>query len=187
MHKGFIISLLLLWQAYPSYAGMSVFFTPSDKCEISIIGEINKAEENIDAAVYAINNQDIVDALKDAHRRGVKIRILTDRLQASQKKSKVRELHDFGINIRVNSKHKIEHNKFAVFDAESVVTGSFNWTEPAVHKNEEVCDIFVDDPQYTAQHQKLFDQRWADNSEEKSDKWLAKKQKERAAALKTIK
>ena len=115
MHKGFIISLLLLWQAYPSYAGMSVFFTPSDKCEISIIGEINKAEENIDAAVYAINNQDIVDALKDAHRRGVKIRILTDRLQASQKKSKVRELHDFGINIRVNSKHKIEHNKFAVF------------------------------------------------------------------------
>ncbi len=177
MHKGFIISLLLLWQAYPSYAGMSVFFTPSDKCEISIIGEINKAEENIDAAVYAINNQDIVDALKDAHRRGVKIRILTDRLQASQKKSKVRELHDFGINIRVNSKHKIEHNKFAVFDAESVVTGSFNWTEPASKKNSENCLFFNHDRKTVRLYHNRFNYLWRINTRKKSEQWFNRRRR----------
>ena len=51
--------------------------------------------------------------------------------------------------------------------------------EPAVHKNEEVCDIFINDPDYAAQHQKLFDERWNANSQEKSDLWLTKKKRER--------
>ena len=59
-------------------------------------------------------------------------------------------------------------------------SGSFNWTEPAVRKNEEVCDVFVDEPDYARQHQVLFDARWADNLAEKSDEWIAKKRAERA-------
>ena len=79
------------------------------------------------------------------------------------------------------------HTKVAIYDGLSVSSGSFNWTEPAVHKNEEVCDIFVNEPQYVSQHQKLFDRRLTDNSQEKSDEWLAKKQRERNAARKTVK
>ena len=117
-----ILSIITILQVYPCYADISAFFTPSKKCENSIIQRINSAEKSIDAAVYAINNKDIVKALKKAHERGVKIRILTDKLQASNKNSEVIELYEFGIKIRVNSKHKIEHNKFAIFDFNSVVT-----------------------------------------------------------------
>lgn len=46
---------------------------------------INNSELTIDAAIYAINNDEIVNALKKANNRGVKIRILTDRLQAAGK------------------------------------------------------------------------------------------------------
>ena len=133
---------------FPATARIDVYFTPSQKCENSIIKLINQSERNIDVAVYAINNDDIVKALKKAHDRGIKIRILTDKLQASSKKSKVIELYEYGINIRVHSKFKIEHNKFAVFDSKFASSGSFNWTNPASDKNSENCIFFIKNKRY---------------------------------------
>ena len=138
---------------------------------------INKAEKSIDAAVYAINNKDIVKALKKAHDRGVKIRILTDRLQAGNRSSRVRELYDYGIKIRVNSKHKIEHNKFAVFDFNNAVTGSYNWTEPASNKNSENCLFFNRNKKTVREYHDRFNYLWQMNSKKKSDAWFNKKKR----------
>ena len=45
--------------------------------------------------------------------------------------------------LRKNKKHKIEHNKFAVFDGSHIVTGSYNWTDAATKSNSENC-VFLD-------------------------------------------
>ena len=172
-----LILSLLMMQAYPCYAGMFAFFTPSKKCENSIVQRIDKAEKSIDAAVYAINNRDIVKALKKAHDRGIKIRILTDRLQAGNKSSKIRELYNYGIKIRVNSKHKIEHNKFAVFDFDSVVTGSYNWTEPASDKNSENCLFFNRNKKTVREYHDRFNYLWQMNTKKKSDAWFNRHKK----------
>ena len=130
------IALMLI--CFPVRADdVQIYFSPSTHCENNIVSFINRSKKRIDAAVYALNNDRIVNALKKAHKRGVKIRILTDRLQASNRSSKVRELHDYGINIRVHSKHKIEHNKFAIFDGKHVESGSYNWTDSATKSNAE--------------------------------------------------
>lgn len=168
---------MLIFSAYPSYAGMSAFFTPSKKCENNIIEHINDAKQSIDAAVYSLNNDEIVEALKKAHKRGVKIRILTDKLQAAQKSSKVRELYDYGINIRVNSKHKIEHNKFAIFDMNNAMTGSYNWTEPASDKNSENCLFFNRNKTTIEDYQNRFDYLWQMNTKKKSDSWFKRHKK----------
>jgi cardiolipin hydrolase len=173
----FTLSIFVILQISPCYASMSAFFTPSKKCENSIVQHIDKAEKSVDAAVYAINNKVIINALKKAHKRGLKIRILTDKLQASNKNSKVRELYDFGINIRVNSKHKIEHNKFAIFDFDSVVTGSYNWTEPASDKNSENCLFIINNKQTIQDYQNRFNYLWQINKKSESDKWFAKRLK----------
>lgn len=149
-----------------------VYFSPSLKCENNIVKLIDNAQERIDAAVYAINNKDIVNAIKKAHKRGVKIRILTDRLQASNKSSKVKELYGFGVNIRVHSKHKIEHNKFAVFDGKKAVSGSYNWTEPASTKNSENCIFFIKNKEIVKDYQNRFDYLWKINTKQKSDSWF---------------
>ena len=172
-----VFTLFMLLHIYPCYAGMTAFFTPSKKCEDSIVQRINKAEKSIDAAVYAINNKDIVKALKKAHNRGVKIRILTDRLQAGNRSSRVRELYDYGIKIRVNSKHKIEHNKFAVFDFNNVVTGSYNWTEPASDKNSENCLFFNRNEKTVKEYHNRFIYLWQMNTKKKSDAWFNKKKR----------
>lgn len=172
-----VITIVLILLSTPAYAGMSAFFTPSKKCESSIVQRIDKTEKSIDAAVYAINNKDIVEALKNAHNRGVKIRILTDKLQAGNRNSKVRELYDAGIKVRVNSKHKIEHNKFAVFDFNNVVTGSYNWTEPASDKNSENCLFFNRNKKTVREYHDRFNYLWQMNTKKASDKWFNKRRK----------
>jgi len=149
-----------------------VYFSPSLKCENNIVKLINNTQESIDAAVYAINNKDIVNAIKKAHKRGIKIRILTDRLQAANKSSKVKELYGFGVNIRVHSKHKIEHNKFAIFDGKKAVSGSYNWTEPASTKNSENCIFFIKNKDIVKDYQNRFDYLWKINTKQKSDSWF---------------
>ena len=118
---------------------VEIAFTPSKVCEEKSIEHINNNQSSIDVAVDSINNQQIIDALYRARQRDVSIRILTDKLQASGKYSKVEEMHSNGLNIRVHTKNKIEHNKFAVYDGKSASTGSYNWKNVATSKNSENC------------------------------------------------
>ena len=169
------VIIIALFITLPCNAKVDVKFTPSDECETSIINYINKAENNIDIAVYSINNDKIVSALKKAHKRGVNLRILTDKLQAASKSSKVVELYKYGINIRVNSKHKIEHNKFAIYDKQSASSGSFNWTNPASTKNSENCIFITNNTSAIDAYLKRFEYLWQINTKEKSDKWFKQK------------
>lgn len=151
-----------------------VHFSPSKECENGLIKLIQSATKTIDASVYSINNTNIVNALKQAHKRGVKIRILTDRTQASGKSSKVKELRAAGIDIRVHSKHKIEHNKFGIYDGKKASTGSYNWTKPASDKNSENCVFFFDDANVVNTYKDRFEYLWKVNTKKASDRWFSK-------------
>ncbi len=168
----FILSLIFCTLAH---AKTEIYFSPSTDCENKLVGLIENAQSSIDAAVYSINNDNIVEALKKAHDRGIKIRILTDKLQARGKTSKVYELFQYGLDVKVNSKFKIEHNKFAVFDGVSASSGSYNWTNPASAKNSENCIFFLQDRKLAEVYQNRFDELWLKNSKEKSDIWFAQK------------
>ena len=179
--------LLVFFIFFPYSLQAEGIVLQEEDCEKKLIELIEKSKDYIDVSVYSINNKQLVDALIAAHKRGVKIRVLTDKVQAAGKSSRIWEIIAEEIPLRVHTHKRIMHTKVAIYDGLSVSSGSFNWTEPAVHKNEEVCDIFINEPQYALQHQKLFNKRWASNSQEKSDEWLAKKAQERKKALKTEK
>ena len=173
MKKIFLFIAMLF--CLPAKATVEVHFTPSAACENSVVKLINETQKTIDAAVYSINNDQIVNALKKAHQRGVKLRILTDKVQAASKSSKVLDLYQYGINIKVNSRFKIEHNKFAVFDGLRVSTGSFNWTNPASSKNSENCLFVMQDKKVVASYEQRFNELWLLNSDIKSSDWFERK------------
>ena len=152
-----------------------VSFSPSKKCENIIIKLIQNSSEQIDIVVFDINNINIVNELKSAYDNGKKIRILTDKRQAGGKYSKVLELYKYGLNIRVHSKHKLEHNKFAVFDKKYVINGSYNWTNAASSKNSENCQLTVENTKTIADYKSRFEHLWRINTKKKSDAWFKKK------------
>ena len=135
---------------------IKVFFTPGTDCEQNIIKEINKAK-TIDIAVYSISNQNIVDSIITAKKNGAKIRIITDRTQAKGKGSLTDTLRNAGIPVLTNKGHKIEHNKFAVFDNNYIVSGSYNWTTNATKYNSENCNFFN---QPNKEYSKRFNYLW---------------------------
>lgn len=173
MTKSFLYAFLYVGLLInEAFAEVEVVFTPSYECENKIVDLIDHSKTSIDVAVYSINNSQIVAALKLAKQRNVTIRILTDRLQAAGKYSMVTDLHDTGLNIRVHSKNKIEHNKFAIFDGETVSTGSYNWTNAASEKNSENCLFLIKEPEHVRSYQMRFEELWSANSQEKSERWF---------------
>lgn len=160
-----------------------VYFSPSTECENRIVKAIGDSKAEIIAAVYSINNKKIVDALVDAKKRGVNVRVLTDRVQASQRSSKVFEMLSGGLDVRVHSKYKIEHNKFGVYDGKLVSTGSFNWTGPASRSNSENC-LFLEEAPVIAKFQQRFNELWERNTADGSKAHLAKLQVKRSLSSK---
>ncbi len=167
-----LLACLLFFCCRGSEARTDVFFTPSPDCEIHIAAAADRAERSVDAAVYALTNARIAAALKRAAERGVTVRILADRLQAAGRFSRVAELRGAGVDVHVHFGYKTEHNKFAVFDGKSVVTGSYNWTENASRNNSENCLFVFDDDVTVKRYFLRFEELWQLNSADKSWQWF---------------
>ena len=133
-----------------------VHFTPGTGCENAIVEQI-KSAEIMRIAVYSITNPAIGDAIISAHNRGADIRIISDRTQAKNKASLIDTFRTAGIPVALNVGHKIEHNKFAVFDNKTIITGSYNWTTNATKFNSENC-IIQTSP--AAEYSARFDTLW---------------------------
>lgn len=93
--------------------------------------------------------------------RGVVVRIVADVRQAQGKHSEVPLLLARGIKVRLSTGQGrgLMHHKFANFDRELLVTGSYNWTDSAERANRENA-LFVNDlaviQRYHAEFERLF-------------------------------
>ena len=79
----------------------------------------------------------IAKALVDAHTRGVKVQVILDKSQRTEKYSSADFVAHAGIPVQIDAAHAIAHNKVIVVDGKTVITGSFNFTKGAEEKNAE--------------------------------------------------
>jgi phosphatidylserine/phosphatidylglycerophosphate/cardiolipin synthase-like enzyme len=64
-----------------------------------------------------------------------------------------------GIKTRISSNKYIMHNKFAIIDNRILLTGSYNWTFSANHRNDENLMV-IDDPEIIDIFQNQFINLW---------------------------
>lgn len=136
-----------------------VAFSPGDSCLQAIRSEIARARRSIDACVFTITDDRIASALLDAHRRGVKVRVITDNDKSLDEGSDVDRLARAGIPVRKDLTEYHMHHKFAVFDGRVMLTGSYNWTRGAARYNEENL-IVSDDPRLCEPFAREFEELW---------------------------
>lgn len=86
---------------------------------------------------YSFTSARIAEALVKAHRRGVKVQVLLDKSQRTEKYSSADFLANAGIMTKIDAAHAIAHNKVMIIDNEVVITGSFNFTKAAEESNAE--------------------------------------------------
>ncbi len=111
-------------------------FTMMEGIRKTVIKLIDGTQKKLDICVYAISDDQIYNSLKKANSRGVKIRIVTDRLQATQSNT-VKKLWKEGFDIKISNGYNkgVMHNKYAIFDEQFIITGSFNWSNNAENYN----------------------------------------------------
>ena len=93
---------------------------------------------------YGLTHPEIINSLIKANERGVKVRVLLDRSNLTQKYSKIEELKQAGIEVAIDTVSGIAHNKIIIADLYTVVTGSFNFTVSAAKRNVENVLIIQD-------------------------------------------
>ena len=85
-------------------------------------------------AVYSITHDEIVDALIAAHQRGDQVRVLMDKLQASNRYADDEKLEAAGIPVKTGGTSGL---MFLIDGERAVGTGSFNWSVNADERNAE--------------------------------------------------
>lgn len=164
---GLLLVLLLLLSCRPSEEP-EVHFSPGGGAQEAILKRIEAARKSIDVAMYAFTSRELAWALVRAKDRGVRVRVFLDGDFIQNEYSKGRFLDNRGVKVRVDMSHLtrsgdfrgLMHNKFAVVDSRTVITGSYNWTASAQERNEENLLIFPQSPRlaeiYSGEFQKLW-------------------------------
>jgi phosphatidylserine/phosphatidylglycerophosphate/cardiolipin synthase-like enzyme len=102
-----------------------------------VVKEIDAATASILVQAYSFTSAPIAKALVDAHKRGVRIAVILDSSQRTEKYSSADFVLHAGIPVYIDAKHAIAHNKVMVLDGRTVITGSFNFTSSAETRNAE--------------------------------------------------
>lgn len=120
------------WEVY--------FTTPSGEADrgtyqggldTALVKAINGAERTINMAAYDFGHVALTKALLGAFDRGVALRIVAD----DSNRDNFAALVSAGIPIHYDGRSALMHNKFILIDGREVWTGSLNFTENGLYRN----------------------------------------------------
>jgi phosphatidylserine/phosphatidylglycerophosphate/cardiolipin synthase-like enzyme len=122
-----------------------VYFSPKGGCTEAVVAALDKAKTSVLVQAYSFTSSPIAKALVDAARRGVKVEVVLDKSQRTEKYSSGDFVAHEGIPTKIDAVHAIAHNKVMVIDGATVLTGSFNFTKAAEEHNAENL-LVIQDP-----------------------------------------
>ena len=149
---------------------ITVAFSPQDYAVYSAVMPVLKgAKHSIDIAIFFLTHKNISTELVEAHKRGVKVRIILDATGATNEYSKHQFLREKGIPVKIENWGGKMHMKSALVDGKHLITGSMNWTSAGESKNDENTLVIMDFHQaskFSSFYNELWtsiDDRWLDD------------------------
>jgi len=161
-----LLSFGLLSSAAPASAlSLDVWYAPEDEPLKLVVQLYDRATRYIFVAVYGLTSPMAVKALVEAKRRGVDVRVITDRgrLEDDKQQTAVNALRLAGIPIKVNRHDALMHLKQVVVDDEITTNGSMNHTTSGNRYNDERLDV-IHDHAITVKAREKFLSMWKDET-----------------------
>jgi phosphatidylserine/phosphatidylglycerophosphate/cardiolipin synthase-like enzyme len=149
-----------------NYPKIDVYFTQQNQHpELALAQLYNQATTSINVAIYSFTNPIIVKALTDAKKRGITVRVVTDKKQSAGKSQQVvldiLRLND--IPFKIDNHSGLMHLKMSIIDGKIATTGSFNYSSAASTDNDEML-VVIQDPNFVSRCQSEFDRMWLGNA-----------------------
>ncbi len=120
---------------------------------------IDGARKSVDVAAYDFDLERVIDALVRAHRRDVRVRLVTD-TDYAHRSGPVR-LQEEGIPVVFDAQEPFMHHKFVVIDEQIVWTGSWNLTVPGTYRNNNNVVVLRSESlarNYTVEFEEMFEE-----------------------------
>ncbi len=162
-------SLVLALLTVPVGAGWSatveVYYAPEDAPLDRLATLYGHAKRYLYVAVYGLTSPRAVEAMVAAKKRGVDVRLITDRQRTEDDKQRtaLHTLHLAGIPILINEHDGLMHLKQVVIDDEVNTSGSMNHTTSGNHYNDERLDVMTDHA-ISVKAREKFLSMWNDHS-----------------------
>lgn len=130
--------------------GAQVFFTtpslvspdvpgrrPQSPLLAAVLRDLRAAQHSIDLAVFDMDLEELGDALAQAERRGVAVRVVMDshNLESPEASALAGRLQWAGVPVRFDRRSPFMHHKFIVLDGAVVWAGSWNFTANDTYRN----------------------------------------------------
>ncbi len=136
----------------------------SNSIEQKLIDKINAAQVSIHIVAFEFNLTPVAEALIAAHQRGVDVRWVTDDENGLEADSEPEAgqftlLRGAGIEVRSDDRSALMHDKFWIFDGETVWTGSTNITVNAIFKQNNNV-IVIHSPEVAGMYEREFQEMW---------------------------
>jgi phosphatidylserine/phosphatidylglycerophosphate/cardiolipin synthase-like enzyme len=128
--------------ARPASGTVQLAFTPEDDVTGLIVSALDNAQREVYVQAFSFTSREIAGALLAARHRGVEVQVLADEEQSRRfGAGLLNQLREGGVSVMLDSEHQSAHNKVMIIDpwtsGQTVITGSFNFTYAAQHKNAE--------------------------------------------------
>ncbi|MER3436185.1 MAG: hypothetical protein C4346_00290 [Chloroflexota bacterium] len=149
--------------ASPGTGTVGVFVEPDDG-RAPILDEIQAATRSIRLQVYLLSDQEIINALKQADRRGVDVRVMLEDAPyggAGNQPEVFVDLQRSGIEVRwANPAYRFMHIKTFIFDERVAMIMNLNLTRSAFTRNREF-GVITTRPGDVQQALAIFEADWA--------------------------
>lgn len=137
------------------------YFSPSDGAREHLVNYLKKATKSVKIVAFSFTDDATGQALIDLYRRGVNVQVVMETRNVAGTGSQFADLEQAGIPILRDGNCYTAHNKFMVIDEQTVITGSYNFTNRAEKVNDENLLIITDatlGALYSAEFNRLYDQ-----------------------------
>jgi phosphatidylserine/phosphatidylglycerophosphate/cardiolipin synthase-like enzyme len=137
------------------------YFAPEDKVAGKIILQLQRAQKTIDFMAYSFTDDNIGKVVMDRAKAGVKVRGVFETTGSETKFSEYGRMKDAKLDVWQDGNPYLMHHKVFIVDEQTVIFGSFNFSENADTENDENLMI-VDDPSlaqaFTAEFGQVYEQ-----------------------------
>jgi phosphatidylserine/phosphatidylglycerophosphate/cardiolipin synthase-like enzyme len=135
------------------------YFAPEDNVRRELLAEIADADQTIDFMAFSFTSNEIAEAMAMRIEAGVAVRGIFESRNAGSRYSVDEFLARRGAVVRMDQNPYTMHNKVIIIDTETVITGSYNFSNNAETSNDENV-LIVHSPavaeRYTRRFEALF-------------------------------
>ena len=137
---------------------------PGEGIRAAALAAIAAARRTVDVEMFVLSDALVIDGLVAAARRGLQVRVLLDPTQPQNAQSmSVLQAAGAAVRFYARAGDELLHAKLGIFDRDSVLFGSCNWSRSGFTRNHEL-DLLVHDSTFARAFLARMDLDWEASS-----------------------